>query len=115
MSDDASASVSAESAAAAANTIYWYGGGQNVSWSYDPSTPVDCRWHLVQDVWALVDEADGEVLARVQEERGLWLVMVDADPVERYLSESQAKARAEEAAGPVNIVLPKRQNSSGIP
>jgi hypothetical protein len=80
-----------------------------------PLAPVDCRWHIVQDVWALVDEADGEVLARVQEERGLWLVMVDADPVERYLSESQAKARAEEAAGPVNIVLPKRQNSSGIP
>jgi hypothetical protein len=114
MSDDASESVAAE-ATDAANIIYWFGGGQSVSCGYDPATPVDCRWHLVQDVWALVDEADGEVLARVQEERGLWLVMVDADPVERYLSESQAKARAEDAAGPVNIVLPKRQNSSGIP
>ena len=80
-----------------------------------PSQPIDCRWHLVQDQWCLVQEDDGEVLARVYEERGIWCVAVDDCPIDRYIGLTQAKTRAEDAVGPVNIIQSTRQNSAGIP
>lgn len=94
---------------------YWNPIDSSTTRNYSPADPIKARWHLVQDTWALVDDADGEVLASVHEERGIWIMRGDGADSERYISEAAAKKRAEEYAEVDEIIVPGRQNSAGIP
>lgn len=79
------------------------------------SLPVCARWHEIKERWCLVDEADGEVLALIYEELGIYAVVVDDLPAERYLTLTQAKAAAEDRAGPLSVVTAPRHVGTQIP